>query len=378
MFYVEIAKKFIERLTLYTNYNINIMDERGIIIASRNPDRIGTFHEIAFDIIKNQVPLVEVLEEDRFIGVLPGVNLMLTPNGKPCGVIGVTGKPSEVKPIAMIVKMSMETMLEYEIQKEQSYKRRSLKDSFAHELLYETNASATDLSNMAKKLNYNDGLLRIPILCIPEKEINEESVLGKIKSSSKHTSQDMSFLTRKKQILIFKTLPAKKDLIGDYKFIVSEYLSEFLQDSLNQDNKYHFYIGTIQNSLTQYKKAYEHCLWLEEKISSSSTGIFFYDYVDDYMKELIPFPELHHIFHCISENLLDEKFISNYMELIGSLKKNNYNMVTSSKELYVHKNTLAFRLDKIKQDFNLNPIQDTKARDFIEYLYYYLCCRHNF
>ena len=44
MFDVEIARKFIERLTAYTSYNVNIMNERGIIIASRNPERIGTFH----------------------------------------------------------------------------------------------------------------------------------------------------------------------------------------------------------------------------------------------------------------------------------------------------------------------------------------------
>lgn len=31
-----LAKKFIERITQYTEYNVNIMDEKGIIIASKN------------------------------------------------------------------------------------------------------------------------------------------------------------------------------------------------------------------------------------------------------------------------------------------------------------------------------------------------------
>ena len=372
MFYVEIARKFIERLTLYTNYNINIMDERGIIIASRNPERIGTFHEIAFDIIKNRKSIVEVTDENRFLGVLPGVNLLLTPNGKACGVIGVTGQPAEVKPIAMIVKMSMETMLEYEMEKEKLHKRQSLKERFAQSLLYDSETNLSELSSMAKMLHYNDETLRIPILCSPEKEIDGEEILKKIKSGSRHTSQDMSFLTRKKQILIFKTLPARENLIADYKFIISEYLSEFLQEALGQDTKYHFYVGTIQNSLNQYKKAYEHCLWLEQNIKSTSTGIYFYDYIDEYMKDLTPLTELHSIFHVLPESLLSEKFIKNYVKLLGSLKKNNYNLVTASKDLYIHKNTLAFRLDKIRQEFNLNPLQETKAREFMEYFYYYL------
>lgn len=372
MFYVDIAKKFIERLTMYTNYNINIMDEKGIIIASRDPDRVGTFHEIAFDIMKEQLPIVEVSKEDRFLGVLPGVNLLLSPNGKPCGVIGVTGEPQTVKPIAMIVKMSMETMLEYEYEKEKIQRRRTLKEHFAHELLYESTLDSSELSGMAEKLSYQPGLLRIPILCSPETEIDEQAVLEQIKSGSHHTSQDMSFLTRKQQILIFKTLPKEKNLISDYKFIIGEYLSEFLQQAVRQKTRYHFYVGTIQNNLSQYKKAYEHCLWLEKKIPAKETGIFFYDHVDSYLKDQIPLGELHHIFHCLREDLLDQKYLDQYMELLGVLKKNNYNLVTSSKELYIHKNTLTFRFDKIKDALNMNPIQDSKAREFMEYFYYYL------
>lgn len=32
------AQKFIEQVTQYTDYNINIMNENGVIIASRNPE----------------------------------------------------------------------------------------------------------------------------------------------------------------------------------------------------------------------------------------------------------------------------------------------------------------------------------------------------
>ena len=38
----EMAKKFIDQITEYTEYNINIMDESGVIIASRDEKRIGT------------------------------------------------------------------------------------------------------------------------------------------------------------------------------------------------------------------------------------------------------------------------------------------------------------------------------------------------
>ena len=35
----ELARRFIEQVTQYTEYNINIMNEAGVIIASRDPKR---------------------------------------------------------------------------------------------------------------------------------------------------------------------------------------------------------------------------------------------------------------------------------------------------------------------------------------------------
>ena len=152
MFDVEIARKFIERLTTYTSYNVNIMNERGIIIASRNPERVGTFHEIAYDIITQNKPMIEVTTADEFLGVQPGVNLLLLHEGKGVGVIGVTGNPAEVKSIAMIIKMSMESMLEYEHEKELSSRRRNQKEKFAYQLIYENNPDIQSLRLLAQKL----------------------------------------------------------------------------------------------------------------------------------------------------------------------------------------------------------------------------------
>lgn len=44
-----LAEKLIEQVTKYTSYNVNIMNEQGVIIASRNPERIGKFHEVAWN-----------------------------------------------------------------------------------------------------------------------------------------------------------------------------------------------------------------------------------------------------------------------------------------------------------------------------------------
>ena len=55
----ELARRFIERVSKHTDYNINIMDENGIIIASRDPDRIGNYHEIAYRIVHGSEDIMD-------------------------------------------------------------------------------------------------------------------------------------------------------------------------------------------------------------------------------------------------------------------------------------------------------------------------------
>ena len=60
------AEQFIRRIRSQTDYNINIMNEHGIIIASCSEERVGTFHATAFCMITNNISITvtEGLTED--------------------------------------------------------------------------------------------------------------------------------------------------------------------------------------------------------------------------------------------------------------------------------------------------------------------------
>ena len=124
----EFANKIIERVKQYTDYNINIMNERGIIVASLTKERIGTFHEIALQVVQGDQDEIVVHVGDRYIGTKEGINVAFCYKNQKIGVIGITGKPEEVRPIALILRLSMETMLEYELYKEERVQRKNLKD----------------------------------------------------------------------------------------------------------------------------------------------------------------------------------------------------------------------------------------------------------
>ena len=104
----ELAKKYIERLTQYTEYNINIMNEEGLIIASRDPQRIGKYHAVADRIIHGQEEIVVIRDEKEFPGVLPGINMAIMHEGRKEGVIGVTGDPDAIRDVALITRLALD------------------------------------------------------------------------------------------------------------------------------------------------------------------------------------------------------------------------------------------------------------------------------
>ncbi|QIB26583.1 hypothetical protein G3A45_04235 [Caloranaerobacter azorensis] len=59
----ELAQKCVDRIMNNLGHNINIMDKNGIIIASGSKERIGTYHKIADEVIK-QRKRIDVYKED--------------------------------------------------------------------------------------------------------------------------------------------------------------------------------------------------------------------------------------------------------------------------------------------------------------------------
>jgi len=371
-----LARKFIEQVAQYTDYNINIMNEQGIIIASRDPGRIGSFHEVAYYIVTSSEDVVLTSDEEDYPGVRPGINMVINLDGKREGVVGITGKPEEVKPIAMITKMAIEAMLKYEMQQIQRNKRLTRKERFLTLLTHEEYSDPSLLRSIARELNYSENLVRIPILCHVD-DVSAASFLDMIKLGECHSPEDISFVLDDEHILIFKTIPEQSKLFADYKYVIAEYLSHALQWIRRQDKNCKFYIGSFQESFSQYYYAYMHCKWLEETVETKSVAAFFYDHTGDYMRSMLSMQKMQQMYNVYADKL-GEEFLSGYVEIMGALIRTNYNLAEASRRLFMHKNTLLYRYNKIKDTLNANPIADPEARYLLEGLYCYLTKEHQF
>lgn len=109
----ELAQQIIDKTQDILDANINVMDARGVIIASGDAARLGTLHDGAVLALKRGNAL-EIGDADvaAFKGARPGINLLLECAGKTVGVLGITGQPERVRQSARLVKVAAEMLVE--------------------------------------------------------------------------------------------------------------------------------------------------------------------------------------------------------------------------------------------------------------------------
>lgn len=111
------AQQIVEEIGKLVHQNINLMDETGTIVASNDHGRIGSFHQGAYQIIQNHLSELYVTEEQA--RTLPlvrkGINLPIEVDGQVEGVVGITGAYEEVFQYGQIVKKMAEILIREKI-----------------------------------------------------------------------------------------------------------------------------------------------------------------------------------------------------------------------------------------------------------------------
>ena len=372
----ELARKFIEQLTQYTEYNINIMNENGVIIASRDPSRVGTYHEVADRIIRGEQDMIVIRDDKEFPGVLPGINMAVTHQGRKEGVIGVTGDPDKIHEVALITRLAMETMLRYEKQQEEIRLRRNRKEHFLNILTQKEFSDSSELRGIARQLGLDESLVRVPVVCrlvdAGNTTADPDRALAELRRGNGHWVQDFSAVLDETHLIVFKTvkLNGRKNFV-DYRDELIEYLAHIRNWLQKNSARAVFYVGSLQTSFTQYYYTYRHCKWLESHLREPDEIVFFNDYVREYFRSLVPRQELMRAFIIYAQEMPQDSK-QQFIEMMRAFEETNYNLSESAAKLYIHKNTLIYRYNKFKDMLGVDPLERSLDRGFMELLYMYL------
>lgn len=157
----KIAEQIVQRTMQIIDYNINVMNAHGRIIASGDPARIGHKHDGAMlAIAKGENVSLDAAIAASLSGAKPGTNLLLYFQQQVVGVIGITGEPEQVSQFGQLVKMAAQLIIE----QAQAWQSQQWGSRQREEFIVQWAQGSTDwsvLSDWAQRLEIDLGLPRV-------------------------------------------------------------------------------------------------------------------------------------------------------------------------------------------------------------------------
>lgn len=351
-----LAQDIVEDMKDIINQDINYFDHNGVIIASTNKDRIGKFHGGAKKTLEIKDNLI-INYDGEYEGTKAGINLPVYFEKDIVGVIGITGKREEVEKYGKIIQRMTEILIKEAYLKEQDNMEREAKRQFIEELLFRYHSDDRTLLMRAEFLNINTNIPRIvSIARIIERDEDEISLTpnrnDRIFTSFKellHNNSQNLIVQSGMNIIIIHELKVRENI----NTIIKE-IKKSIEKKYNV--KLFFGIGEESNNINQIKRSYKEAKKsLDIALAFRDKDILHYNdlniglLIDD-----IPIETINKYTNKIFSNMTNKE-INDYAILVDSYIRHNGSITKASEELFLHKNTLQYRLNKLYNLTGFNP-----------------------
>jgi carbohydrate diacid regulator len=338
----EIAQTIVHETSQRLNRNINIMDEKGRIIASGNPERIDDIHEGALEVLKSGEALtISAGHKEVWRGTQPGINLPIEFQDEIVGVIGITGNPEEIHEFAGIVKMITELMIQQKFIANQLEWQQRTKEMIVEELLKESpafNNIERGLSLLGTKLK---APFRVHVVQLSDRAMTNQTLIQKVESMIGERSGFACFININRLFFVFSGL-GEQEAVNTLNRIYKE---------LKQLNfTFRLSFGMPFDALENFSQAYSDCD-LALKITNEQE-----DFVS--FAEIEPRALIHTIEPARAGRFTDRVFtktVAKYADTLQAFFEHNQNIQQTADELFIHRNTLIYRLTKIQEETGYDP-----------------------
>lgn len=99
----KLAQQIVKTVHDVCQLNINFINTEGLIFASNDEERIGAYHEIGHQCAKSG-ETIQVDTDDSYTGTKRGINIPIFYNSSVIAVIGISGDPEEAKKYAHLAE----------------------------------------------------------------------------------------------------------------------------------------------------------------------------------------------------------------------------------------------------------------------------------
>ena len=233
-----------------------------------------------------------------------------------------------------------------------AYKERFDKDNFIKNLLLD-NLLLVDIYNRAKKLHIDTEAKRV-IFIIETSHEKDSVALDNVRNLLGGKSRDFVTAVDEKNIIVVKEL-ADKAGSRELEKMAKEMMESLRAES--EDDKIHIAYGTVVNDIKEVSKSYKEAklaldvgkIFFDEKdiVAYSTLGIGRLIYQ-------LPIPLCKMFIKEIFEGKSPDEFDEETLTTINKFFENSLNVSETSRQLYIHRNTLVYRLDKLQKSTGLD------------------------
>ena len=232
-----------------------------------------------------------------------------------------------------------------------AYREKFDKDNFVKNLLLD-NLLLVDIYNRAKKLHIEVGVRRVVFL-IESNETIDVQAQDALKEFFSSESNDFVTAVDEKNIIVVKELQAEDGYEEVQKIAAS--MLDMLSSEVMLSTRVAY--GTIVNEIKEVSRSYK-----EAKMALEVGKIFFVDRKIVAYNALgigrliyqLPIPLCKMFIKEIFVDVSPDDFDEETLETISKFFENNLNVSETSRQLFIHRNTLVYRLDKLDRATGLD------------------------
>ena len=232
-----------------------------------------------------------------------------------------------------------------------AYKERFDKDNFIKNLILD-NLLLVDIYNRAKKLHIETEVRRVVFLVETNRE-KDGNELEKIRGLFGGKSKDFVTAVDEKNIIVVKEL-AENETYEDLNK-TADVITRLLKSDTNCN--IHIACGTIVNELKEVSRSYK-----EARMALDVGKIFFEGQDVIAYSQLgigrliyqLPIPLCKMFIKEIFGGKSPDDFDEEILTTINKFFENSLNVSETSRQLYIHRNTLVYRLDKLQKSTGLD------------------------
>ncbi len=340
-----VAAQIVEQLSKVMEHHINIMNIDGMIIASTDPNRINTLHGGAKIIINKNLSELLIESETQYVGSKNGINLPIHFDNAIVGVIGLTGKTEEVYKYSQIIKKMTEILLLDSFVKEQHTIEQKAKDRFLEEWIlgdYHIN-HPMEFKQRAHMLNID---IQTPkrLLVFAVKK-NHQPVSDQLQTAISHHVR--RYLSSLYQAYLFRTSTlfiCVLNHINDEEILrIAKHINILVTEQFQSA----IYIGIDDYDFKPVKRSFKHANEALQTSFKSQQNINIYDIVsnDIFVNNMTHNQKTEFIKQLF--NQADNETIREYVGILKTFYTFEGSLKDASQALFIHKNTLQYRLNKI-------------------------------